>query len=68
LPFPKTAADRIQSGDPRKSIAERYANHADYTARYTQALDDLIKQRWILEEDRPAVLARGEAEWDEATK
>ena len=68
LPFPKTAADRIQSGDPRKSIAERYADRADYLVRYTQALDDLVKQHWILEEDRPAVLARGEAEWDEATK
>ena len=25
LPFPKTAADRQKTGDPRKSIAERYA-------------------------------------------
>jgi hypothetical protein len=68
LPFPKTAADRAKSGDPRKSVAKRYTGRADYLARYTLALDDLIKQRWILEEDRPAVLARGEAEWDEAAK
>jgi hypothetical protein len=68
LPFPKTEAARIKTGDPRKSIAERYADRADYLARYTLALDDLVKQRWILEEDRAAVLARGEAEWTEATK
>jgi hypothetical protein len=68
LPFPKTAADRIKIGDPRKSIAERYTGRADYLARYTAALDDLIKQRWILEEDRPAVLSRGETEWDQAVK
>jgi hypothetical protein len=68
LPFPKTAADRIRTNDPRKSIAERYTDRADYLARYTRALDDLVKQRWILEEDRPAVLARGEAEWTEAVK
>lgn len=68
LPFPKTAADRKKTGDPRKSIAERYPSREDYVSRYTIALDDLIKQRWILEEDRAAVVHRGEQEWDEATK
>ncbi len=68
LPFPKTAADRIKSGDPRKSIAERYTGSADYLARYTRALDDLIAQHWILAEDRPALIACAQAEWTEATK
>jgi hypothetical protein len=68
LPLPKTAADRIRTNDPRKSIAERYTDRADYLARYTRALDDLVKQRWILEEDRAAVLVRGKEEWAEATK
>jgi TonB family protein len=52
--------------DPRKSIAERYANREEYLSKYKSALDDLVKQRWILEEDRPAVLERGEQEWTEA--
>ena len=68
LPFPKTAADRQKAADPRKSIAERYASREDYLTRYTVALDDLIKQRWILPEDREAMLHRAEQEWDEATK
>ena len=68
LPFLKTAADRQKSGDPRKSIAERYTSREDYLARYGRALDELVKQRWILEEDRSALLRRGEQEWDEATK
>ncbi len=68
LPFSKTAADRKKTGDPRKSIAERYPSREDYVSRYTIALDNLIKQRWILEEDRAALLHRGEQEWDEATK
>jgi hypothetical protein len=68
LPFPKTVAERNKSGDPRKSIAERYSGREDYLARYTQALDDLIKQRWILSEDRDAFLYRAEQEWSEATK
>jgi hypothetical protein len=28
----------------------------------------LVKQRWILEEDRTLLLRRGELDWDEATK
>ena len=68
LPFPKTAADRKKSGDPRKSVAERYAGREAYTALYREALDALIRQRWILAEDRDALLRRGEQEWTEATQ
>jgi len=68
LPFPKTAADRKKSGDPRRSVAERYASREEYTLRYTEALDALIGQRWILAEDRAALLRRGEQEWSEAAK
>jgi len=68
LPFPKTAAEREKTGDPRKSIAERYADGEDYLARYGKALDDLVKERWILAEDRAALLRRGEREWTESTK
>ena len=67
-PFPKTGAERQKSSDPRKSIAERYANREAYMAQFTSALDDLITQHWILPEDRAAILHRGEQEWDEATK
>jgi hypothetical protein len=68
LPFPRTAAERQKNGDPRKSIAERYTGREDYVQRYSLALDDLIKQRWILPEDREALLLRSEQEWYEATK
>jgi hypothetical protein len=68
IPFAKTAAEREKSGDPRKSIAERYAGHDDYMARFTKATDELVKQRWILPEDREALIHRGEQEWTEATK
>ena len=40
LPFPKTAAERQKTSDPRKSIAERYADREDYMARYESAVDD----------------------------
>ena len=67
LPFPKTAADRQKTGDPRQSIAERYANREDYLTRYTAAIDDLVQQRWVLPEDRAALLLRGQQEWTEST-
>lgn len=68
IPFPKMAAEREKSGDPRKSIAERYSGREDYVARFTKAADELVKERWILPEDRDALVHRGEQEWDAAVK
>lgn len=68
LPFPKTAAGREKTHDPRKSIAERYSVSDDYFALYGRALGALMKQRWILQEDASPLLARGEAAWKLATK
>jgi hypothetical protein len=68
LPFSETAAERHKTGDPRKSIAERYSDREDYLARFKTAVDDLVRQRWILPEDRAALVHRGEQEWAEATK
>jgi alpha/beta hydrolase family protein len=68
LPFPKTAADRQKTSDPRKSVAERYPDREAYMKRYRTAVDDLVKERWILPEDRVNLLNRGQQEWEEATK
>ena len=64
IPFSKTPAERQKAGDPRPSIAERYAGREDYLQRYEKALDDLIKARWILPEDRAAMLERAAQEWN----
>lgn len=68
LPFPKTEAERQRTGDPRRSIAARYSSGKDYIARYTAVVDRLIKEHWILEEDRDALIKRGEQEWTQASK
>jgi len=68
FPFPKTPRDRQKNGDPRKSIAERYASREDYLDRYAKETDSLIKQRWILPEDRKALLERAQQQWNEAAK
>ena len=64
LPFPRTAQERAKAGDPRKSIEERYRGREDYLERYQQVLDELIRQRRILESDRSALLQRASEEWD----
>ena len=68
LPFPKTAAERQASGDPRKSIAERYSSREEYLRRFGAALDELIRERYILPEDRAALRERGGEEWDYVMK
>jgi hypothetical protein len=68
LPFPRNAEERRETGDPRRSIAERYPDYDAYLLQYSNAVDALVKQRWILPEDRAAMLARGEQEWVVATK
>ena len=68
IPFAKTAEDRRRAGDPRPSIAERYTSEDDYMNRYTAALDELIKEHWILPEDREPFLTRAKEEWTEATR
>ncbi len=64
LPFPRNAAERKQSGDPRKSISERYSDRGVYLDQFARATDELIQQRWILLEDRAQLLQRGGEEWD----
>ena len=39
---------------------ERYADRRDYMNQYTKTIDDLVKQRWILPEDRNSLRERGE--------
>jgi hypothetical protein len=63
IPLLKTPAERQQSHDSRLSIAERYSRHEDYIRLYREAAERLVKQRFLLPEDIPAVLRRGEAEW-----
>jgi hypothetical protein len=68
IPFAKTAAERQRSGDPRLSIEERYSGVDDYLRLYREATEKLVKERFILPQDVPAILERGKAEWTFATQ
>jgi hypothetical protein len=62
-PFARTRRDRDRSGDTRPSIAERYRGRKDYLNRVAQAASVLVRDRFFLAEDVPAVLRRADAMW-----
>jgi hypothetical protein len=63
IPLTRTAEERKKSGDPRLSIAERYKSQEEYMNKFEQAAKKLIAQRFLLQEDLPAILDRGRQEW-----
>ena len=58
IPFAKTKAERLASGDPRLSIEERYPSFSMYTAKVKTAVQDLVDKRLVLPEDAQAALDR----------
>jgi alpha/beta hydrolase family protein len=58
LPFCRTADERARRGDPRPSVAERYASRDDYLARVRAACAELVALRHMLAEDVDPVVAR----------
>jgi hypothetical protein len=60
LPFPKTKAERLKSGDPRQSIEERYGDFVTYRKRFADTCDDLVKRRYLLREDAERLTANRE--------
>ena len=51
IPFAKTRAERLASGDPRRSLEERYQDHAGYVKAVDKATRKLVHDRLLLEED-----------------
>ena len=51
IPFAATKEDRLKTGDPRLSMAERYPNPGDRAAAIAKAAQQLVQDRLLLEED-----------------
>jgi hypothetical protein len=58
LPFPPDPAARKAAGDPRLSIAERYATRDDYVARVQAVATALVRERLLLQEDADRYIER----------
>jgi hypothetical protein len=63
FPFTRTKQERERSGDRRLSIAERYTGREDYLKKAAAAVDELIRRRLVLPEDRETVLAHATNFW-----
>jgi hypothetical protein len=64
LPFAKSADERARSGDPRPSIAERYASRTDYLERVRKAALELVAARYLLAEDVEVSVGFAARAWD----
>ncbi len=67
IPFPATAEERMATGDPRLSIAERYPSQDDYLSRVRAAAQELISQGYVLPEDLDLLTAQAAAHYKELT-
>jgi Alpha/beta hydrolase domain len=65
--FPATRDEKIRSGDPRTSIAERYRDRDAYVGRVTEAALALVHGRYLMAEDLPEIVERAGRHYDWAT-
>jgi hypothetical protein len=63
-PFPRTRAEREQSGDSRRSIEERYRSRDDYMRQVRRAATNLARERFVLERDVDAIVEQAGRTWD----
>jgi len=56
VPFAKTKAERLTSGDPRPSLEERYGNQEGYVAAVRAAAEKGVRARFLLREDADRII------------
>ncbi|HEV8681144.1 MAG TPA: alpha/beta hydrolase domain-containing protein, partial [Stellaceae bacterium] len=64
IPFPATADERAANGDPRRSIAERYASKADYLEQVRREAQNLVDAGYLLAEDLELILGQAGRRYD----
>jgi hypothetical protein len=57
IPLADTKSERLESGDPRKSIEERYRSHDDYVKQFSKAADKLVREGYLLRQDADEMIA-----------
>ncbi|MCI0464962.1 MAG: hypothetical protein L0Z62_49200 [Gemmataceae bacterium] len=60
IPFAKTRAERMKSGDPRQSIEERYSTFDAYRKRFAEASEEMMRRGYLLREDVQRLVASRE--------
>jgi hypothetical protein len=62
IPLPETPEERRMTGDPRRSILERYPDAKAYVEAITAAAQQLVEESLTLEEDVERA-AEAAADW-----
>ena len=60
FPFAKTRGERLASGDPRRSLQERYGDHAGFVQAVSDAVATAIDRRHLLVEDGQVLINMAE--------
>ncbi len=64
IAFPRTRAERVETGDSRLSLEERYpGGEAEYVRRYSEAADALVAERYLLPADAETLKESAAAAW-----
>ena len=67
IPFPRTKDERMELGDSRLSLEERYpGGEAEYVKRYGEAADALVAERYLLPADAEILKKSAAAAWSAA--
>jgi len=61
IPFARSKAERLASGDPRPSLEERYGTHPNYVAKVRAAAERLVRGRYLLHDDADRLIAQADA-------
>jgi len=61
IPFAKTKADRLASGDPRLSLEERYHTHDGYVQALTAAASKLVHEGFLRQSDADTMTKQAES-------
>ena len=67
IPFARTKAERLKTGDPRLSIEERYPGREAYLAKVKAAADKLVVGRYMLPQDVDLIVKHEALVWDTLT-
>ena len=60
LPFARTRAERVATGDPRLSLEERYGSHEGYVSAVRKAADGALAAKFLLQEDAQQLVREAE--------
>ncbi|NBC37795.1 hypothetical protein GTZ99_14665 [Novosphingobium sp. FSY-8] len=61
IPFARTRAERLASGDPRPSVEERYGSHDGFVARVQAVAQRQVRDGWLLPDDAARLVAQAQA-------